>query len=238
MIKKSFNEEVSVAFNEYNHSYFYNDKKLQNATTFIGKFYKKFDVENVAPATAKSWGVDEKELRELWKSNGDLAGDFGTAVHKALEHYFKYRNIGKTIQDKKFLNENYAMPKHPLLKRIVKEFLDVDKSTGELVPEALLTDTKRLYCGTSDRIEIVDLDKKICRVGDYKINVDSEELDANLKASSPFETLPANKITKYQIQLSFYGNLLQAAGWTVEALDVYVLEGEWKHYQLEVLKVI
>lgn len=238
MIKKSFNEDVVVSFNEYNHSYFYNNIKLENATTFIGKFYKKFDTDNVAPATAKAWGVDEAELREMWNSNGELAGDFGTAVHKALEHYFKYRNIGKIIQDKKKFPENYALPKHPLLRRIVKEFIDIDKAIGEITPEALLTDVKNGYCGTSDRIEIIDLEKKICRVGDYKINVTSEELDSNLRAASPFETLPANKITKYQIQLSFYANLLQAAGWTVEALDIYVLEGEWKYYQKEVLKVI
>ncbi len=40
MLKKSFNEGVFVSFNEYNHSYFHNNVKLENATTFIGKFYK------------------------------------------------------------------------------------------------------------------------------------------------------------------------------------------------------
>lgn len=238
MIKKSFNEDVIVSFNEYTHSYYYNNTKLQNATTFIGKFYKKFDSENISAASAKAWNVDQKDVQDLWKSNAELAGGFGTAIHKALEHYDKFFTVGKAIQDKKKLPENYAMPKHPVLRSIIEGFIEINKTVGEVIPEILITDVQRGYCGTADRILILDREKKICRVQDYKVNVNSEEVKAELKAAAPFETLPANKITKYQLQLSFYANMLQAAGWVVEGLDVFVYEDGWKFYQLEVLKVI
>lgn len=238
MLKKSFNEDVSVAFNEYNHSYFYNDKKLDNATTFIGKFYKKFDSENISLVSARAWGVDQKDLQELWKSNAELSGGFGTAIHKALEHYDKFFTIGKAIQEKKSLPANYSMPKHPVLRSVIEGFIAINKTEGEVIPEAMITDVQRGYCGTADRILVLDWEKKICKVQDYKVNVNSEEVDSNLKASSPFDTLPANKITKYQLQMSFYANMLQASGWVVDGLDVFVYEDEWKMFSLEVLQVI
>ena len=82
------------------------------------------------------------------------------------------------------------------------------------------------------------MDKKICRIGDYKINVEATVVSSKDKALAPFNTLPANKITKYQIQMSIYANILQRSGWTVQGLDVYILEDGWQYYPLEVLKVI
>lgn len=238
MLKKSFNEDVVVSFDKYTHSYYYNNKKLENATTFIKKFYKEFDSENISLASAKAWGVDQDELQDLWKSNAVLAGEFGTAIHKALEHYDKFMSLGKTVQDKKKLPHNYALPKHPTLRSIIEGFIAIDKRGGEIVPEAMITCREKGYCGTADRILILDKENKICRIQDYKVNVNSEEIDSSLRPLSPFETLPANKITKYQLQMSFYANMLQEVGWTVEGLDVFVYEDGWKDYQLEVLKVI
>ncbi len=238
MLKKSFNEDIVISFDKYTHSYYYNNKKLENATTFLKKFYKEFDSENISAASAKAWGVDQDELQDLWKSNMVLSGEFGTAIHKALEHYDKFFRIGKTIQDKKSLPKNYSLPKHPLLLSVIEGFIALDKKEGEVIPEATITDVKKGYCGTADRILILDKEKKICRIQDYKVNVNSEAIDKSLKPLAPFETLPANKITKYQIQMSFYANMLEASGWTVEGLDVYVCDSEWKHYELEVLKVI
>ena len=93
-------------------------------------------------------------------------------------------------------------------------------------------------CGQADLIVVLDEKKKICRVQDYKININSEEISSNLKPLAPFDKLPANKITKYQLQLSVYANLLEKSGWKVEGLDVFVYEDKWKHFELSVLKVL
>lgn len=49
--------------------------------------------------------------------------------------------------------------------------------------------------------------------------------------------LPKTKLSKYQLQLSFYATLLALSGWTVEGLDVFVYENGWKHYELEILSL-
>lgn len=237
--KKSFNEEgVEIWFDEIFHTYHHEGKKLVSATQYIKKFYKEFDNENVSRASAKSWGVSQQDVKDLWLSNGELASLFGKAVHLSLEHYDRFKRVGKAIQDKKDMGNNYAMPKHPILKSIVEQFIAVDNAEGDVIPEALLSNTELGYCGHADRIVVKDWDKKICRIGDYKVNIGSEEVSSNAKALPPFNNLPANKITKYQLQMSFYANLLEKSGWTVEGLDVFILEDGWRHYELSVLKVI
>jgi len=239
---KSFNEEgVEVDFDPIAHTYTYNGVRLQGATTFIKQYYKEFDSKMIAEASAKAWGVDAGAVERLWNSNGDTAGEFGTLLHKLLEHYEENKELGETIFKNKLtskspIEENYAMPKHPILKQIIKGFLEVDGTTGKLYREVLITDVKRGYCGQADRL-IVTGDKTAI-IEDYKINVDSEKEDKNNKAKAPWDILPANKISKYQLQMSIYANMLQATGWNVTGLKVYVLEDKWLPFDLPVLNVI
>lgn len=174
----------------------------------------------------------------MWRSNGDLAGSFGTVVHSALEHYNKFRELGEQISLKRGVTENYCFPKHPLLKNLIKGFADITRAEGKIYSEVLISDVKKGICGTADIILVIDQENKICRIQDFKINVESEKVSSSSKALAPFNLLPANKITKYQLQLSVYANMLQASGWTVEGLDIFVYEDSWKHHELSVLTVI
>lgn len=239
VVKTSFNEEAQVEFEPISHQYFHKGNKLVSATEYIKRFYKEFDNENVSKASAKAWGVEQDVVKGLWESNGDLTSSFGTVIHNALEHYDKFKEAGATISKKKELAENYSMPKHPFLKSIIEGFLAINKTVGTVVPEALITDIVRGFCGHADRVLIIDEAKKVCRVQDYKVNINSEEVTPTLKINDDrFGHLPANKISKYQLQMSFYANMLQKSGWTVEGLDVFIFENEWKHYSLDVLNVI
>lgn len=238
VIKKSFNEDISISYDDFNHVYKYESKPLTSATSIIKKFYKEFNVNTVAMQCAKSWGVEKDVILSIWDSNRDLASSFGSMVHNALEHYHKFKAYGQIISETRGADSNYALPKHPLIRDIILSFEEINKEEGDIVPEALLTDINSGYCGHADIVLVKDWDKKVCRVQDYKINVDSEVESSNEKALAPFDTLPSNKITKYQLQLSVYANMLQKSGWTVEGLDVFVYEEKWKHFPLTVLKII
>jgi hypothetical protein len=187
---------------------------------------------------AKSWGIKEEEVMAIWDSNRDTASLFGTAIHQALEHYETHCGTGKTISDKRSEDDNYALPKHPLLKSIIKEFVEINKVKGDVVTEVLLSDVFNGVCGHADRIVVLDWDKKICRVGDYKINVDAEMVSSKDKVFGDFSYLPSNKVSKYQLQMSIYANMLQRSGWTVEALDIYIYESKWVYYELPVLSIL
>lgn len=237
---KSFNEEgVEILFDPIAHTYHYNSKQLISATEYIKKFYKPFDADTISSVLESKWGVPQKVIRDLWDSNGEITSLFGNVVHRALEFYEKFKDWGDIISSQQEEDENYCLPKHPVLRDIIKGFLELNKGeTGQVVTEVLLSDVKSGVCGTADRLVILDKEKKICKVKDYKVNIDSEKKDKSHKPSEPFNELPNNKITKYQLQMSLYANLLQRSGWVVEGLEVYVYEDIWKKFELPVLKVL
>lgn len=237
--KKSFNEDVEIEFEPVAHTYTHKGKPLTGATDYIKKFYKPFDSKTISAVLEKNWGVPEQNIRQLWDENGNLTSEFGSIVHASLEHYEKFKDIGEVISSKKGEKGNYCLPKHPVLRSIIEGFIEINKGeVGRVVTEALVSDVESGVCGHADRIVILDEEKKICRVKDYKVNVNSEEVDKSQKVLAPFDMLPSTKLSKYQLQMSIYANLLQKSGWTVVGLDVYVYESEWKHFELPILKVI
>lgn len=236
----SFNEEgVRIEFEPVNHIYTHEQKKLVSSTEYIKRFYKPFDVETISSVLESKWGVPQKVIKDLWEKNGEVTSEFGNLVDKALGYYENLKSFGEVISSKQEVEENYCLPKHPILRKIVRDFYYMVKDDGaKILTQVLLTNIKLGICGTADRIKIIDLDKKICRVQDYKVNIEAEKIDKAHKASEPFSELPANKITKYQLQMSIYANMLEASGWSVEGLDVFVYEEDWKHFELPVLKVV
>lgn len=232
---KSFNEDVEIDFDPLTHSYFYNGVKLVSVTEFTSKFYKEFNSKIIAKTCAKSWEVPQEDIESMWESNGEMASELGTLVHKSLEHYYKFIEMGDKISLKNG-KDNPAMPKHPLLKKIIEEFKVLSPNTGNIKTEVLLTNVSLGICGMEDKLLITGTKK--CRLSDYKVNIDSEKEDKNMKALEPFNELPSTKITKYQIQMSIYANLLQKSGWEVEGMDVFIYEDIWKKFELPILTVI
>lgn len=223
---KSFTEDIEVDFDPVAHKYYFKGNLLQGATTFLKKFVKEFDSQSIAKTCEKSWGIPAQEIEALWEGNKNLATDFGSVVHKALEHYFESRDAG--------FDDDKALPKHPILRNIITSFVEASAGDkGKIMSEVFVTDIKNERCGQIDRLLILDEKKKICRIQDYKVNVGSEEVSSKNKLAAPYDKLPANKLSKYQLQLNFYAQILENAGWTVQGLDVYVFEDGWKNYTLE-----
>lgn len=249
--KNSFSEpHVIVDFNDTKHIYNmrWNGgvRVLKGGTTFIKRFYEPFDSQRIARQCSKYWGVDAADIEEMWASNGSVAGMFGSCVHLALEHYINFKDIGNTITKTrqaagKDVDENYAMPKHPFLKKTIQSLnkltdkLDKKYGVEEVVAEALVTDSATGWGGLVDRLAILDKKKKIARVQDYKVNIGAEKEEAHSKPKYPFSHLPANKLTKYALQLSFYASILKKHGWTIKGLDVFIYEDKWVHRELDLI---
>jgi hypothetical protein len=182
----------------------------------------------------------------MWMSNGAVAAQFGSVVHLALEHYINFKAAGDKITKTrkasgKDVDGNYAMPKHPFLKKTIQALnkltdkLDKEYGVEEVVAEALITDSATGWGGLIDRLAIIDKKKKIARVQDYKVNIGAEKEEAHSKPKAPFSHLPANKLTKYRLQLSFYASILKKHGWTIEGLDVFIFESNCVHRELDLI---
>lgn len=249
--KHSFSEpDVIVDFNDTKHIYNMRwnggTRVLKGGTTFIKRFYEPFDSQRIARQCSKYWGVDASDIEEMWNSNGSVAGLLGTTIHLALEHYINFKDVGNIITKTrkasgKEVDENYAMPKHPFLKKTIQSLnrltdkLDKKYGVEEVVAEALVTDSATGWGGLVDRLAILDKSKKIARVQDYKVNIGAEKEEPHSKPKHPFSHLPANKLTKYALQLSFYASILKKHGWTIEGLDVFIFEDKWVHHELDLI---
>lgn len=231
---RSFNEaDVLLKFDPVSHRYTHKVTELISATSYIKKWIKEFDAEAVAGRYAESLGSKKSEILGMWDGGGNVAAQFGTAIHNALEHYEKYKEIGKTIQMKKDLPFNKALPSHPELRRIVEQFIS-KFGDQKVKTEVLVTNIEKGICGTIDRLLI--LGEKKCRIQDYKVNIGSELEDKD-KFLGQMAGLPPNKLSKYRLQLSVYARIMQLSGWEVEGIDAYVYENEWKHYPMETIKL-
>jgi len=231
---KSFNEEIVLKFDPKSHRYTYNGAELISATNYIKRWVKEFDKETISFHYAKKLGCKQSEVLDFWNGAGKVSADFGTSVHNALEHYEKFKKLGKIIQDKKELEFNKALPTHPALRKIVSEFID-KFGDHEVETEIVVTNVERGLCGMIDRLKVIDSEKKICRVEDYKINVGAEKKGD--KFLGQMAELPANKLSKYRLQMSFYARLLELSGWRVEGLTAYIYEDQWKKVDMEIIKL-
>ena len=125
-------------------------------------------------------------------------------------------------------------------KKIVEEFKEMYKSSGydlnKALAEVYVTYSPLNIGGEIDVLYVIDYEKKICRVQDHKIKDKVlDELSTRNALTKELEKKKASEIDIIRIQLSFYAFCLAKVGWTVEGGDVFGRNGEWKHYEVELI---
>ena len=242
-----------------------------SGSRFPAQFYAEFDEKQNLARMVDSYfpGVSEKEaekikeaLLEMWGTNGTASTSFGTAIHAALENYDKNHELGEKVRNyakkptKKdpegVKSPNKALNRNPILKKIVDDFQE--KFGGDYIRfnEEFIWDKGLKLCGSVDRIKVVDLKKRIIRIQDYKTDADIHEKKYQLTDSLFYDltqgkdaTMGKELLDYHWLQLSFYAFILQRAGWTVEGLDIYWLNGEkfakgenaWEEYSHDVIDI-
>jgi len=233
---KSWNEEEWLTFSEQDHRYVHEGKELVSCSNYIKKWMKPFEKDVVSGLCANKYGCTQEEVLGLWENGGKVSATFGTSIHNALEHYEKFKILGRVIQEQKDLPYNKALPSHPALREIVLEFTqNFTHMDDEVIPEALITNVELGLCGYADRVLITG--EKKCRVQDYKINIGADVVDKNVKFLGQMADLPKTKLSKYALQMSFYARLLELSGWEVEGLTAFVYDDKWKKFELERIKL-
>lgn len=186
------------------HTYTWNGETYLSGSQYAKRFERPFDAMKISDAMAKKWGVDAKEIRDMWELKRDISAGLGTAIHAALELYGKYNGLTDKIEKTTHLHD------HPVVKKVVEGFYSKHKEVAEY--EAMIVDHSKKRAGQVDRLVI--LGDKHCRVEDYKTNAE----------------LPADKLKVYWEQLNFYGGIMQADGWKVEPPVIHHWDGSWHTY--------
>ena len=187
-ILHSFNEPgVEIEFYPDTHTYIYKGKQLKSVTRFVSDMYAPFDAQLVAGRCERSYGMKAADIIAMWKTNGELSANFGSAVHAAIENYEKYGER--------------ALPKMPVLREIVKSFPFVKTKVHA---EVLITSVKRGMCGLCDRLLEMREGLLVC---DMKVNVEATVEKSSLK-NKLYPDMPNNKVTKATCQESMYAEML------------------------------
>lgn len=211
----------TIIYDDQHHAYYTTDgRKLLGASAYAKRYHKPFPKQDIIKRLTTTWDMPADDIDQMWKLNGEISNTYGTAVHAAMELWFRYHKDGKRISALKGDEYNYALPKNVYLRDIV---LDFTNTFGELhiLPEETLSCVRKGMAGRTDGIHI--LGDKTARILDFKTNNDMKE----------------DKLVGYQHQLSFYADMLSEAGWTVEGLDIYYHSGDkWERIPLEVLPVV
>lgn len=199
-------------------------KVLMGGSTYSRTKVKPFDSEVMLPACAKAWKVEEDVIADIWQMNKDSSNLFGTALHNALEAVHKHWEVGETIKAVKkpakvkgveIPNENYALPKQPVIRKAVLAY--IDKFGVEGLPEVLVTDVKN---GMAGSIDLLILGNKEAHIVDFKSAVMDDD-----------------KIKEYQHQLSWYARILINFGYKVTT-ELRMWDGDvWESKYLDVAEV-
>ncbi len=227
---KSFNEKATILFNVTDHIYTHKGVQFSSATSFVDEYIEDFDSARVSQLYSQKYGIDQDDILTIWDSNGQAAAGFGTAVHAVLEHYFTHKKLGAKMQKATGKDKNAAMPNHPFLQELIQT-LELIRQDGDTRQEVCISMIKNHICGLVDDLLILDVNKKTCRIRDYKITADI--LLGGKPLKKPFAYLGDNKLAKNFLQLSFYSYMMGMSGWTVEGIDIFNWNGSWNKYTLE-----
>ncbi len=233
-----------------------------SGSKFPEQFYAPFDEEQILEAMVKKYGVKKEDLLAMWAVNSDTSTNFGNSIHYAMENYDRNHVLGEKVRNyvKKptkanpegVLSANKALNRNPFLQKIVNDFHELFGGDYIRFNEEFIWDKGLKLCGSVDRIKVVDLKKRIIRIQDFKTDADVHETKYQL-TTSPFYALTQGEnpvmgkelLDYHWLQLSFYAFILQRAGWTVEGLDVYWVNGEklangenpWEEFSHDVIDI-
>lgn len=202
-VMDTFTDE-QVLYNDDEHAYLsLAHEDLISASNFAKGYFPEFDQGGISQRTALKAETDKQIVLDLWEGSRKIGSEFGTLGHYALERHFTYRH-----------NKAYKMPNHPVFQHILTTFPRINEE-NEVLPEVFISQVSRRMCGIIDAIVIIDKEKKICEIWDYKFSYDIRK-----------------SLEKYKVQINYYSLMLECAGWTVTR-KIYNYDSEWKEYSVE-----
>lgn len=182
---------------------------LLSGSQYKKSLEKPFPLELMVGKVSEKYKVPAQTVADMWKGNSLISTTFGTALHLAMEQWFKFRKTG--CEDKE-----YNLAKHPFLREAIMTFPLKDE---EVLPEVLISDV------VSGRVGRVDL---LTITGEKEGYIEDYKSDADIKKN----------LAGHFNQLSFYAHILLAKGWKIKGVRVWNYTDTWSEYKSDVLPLL
>lgn len=187
---------MPVVFDELNHKYTNPENGIDyiSATTLLGKYKPKFDLDKNAANVARREGLTVEEVKTYWKDLNRISTTRGTAIHSILENYIKTRERGEEE----------------------KELVDYIERELKLNSEFEANAEERLYndeyyiAGTAD---IILENNKFFKIWDLKTNKKfrfTNTFKEDVFLLDPVDHLVNCEYSNYALQLSLYAYMKEA----------------------------
>lgn len=193
-----------IKFDEPTHSYISDGQRYVSATSFLGRFFPKFEAHKIAGFVAKKEGTTREAILAKWEKTRDDACLFGTKMHLYAEM--------------KLLGEKTPKLIHANEKKAKKQ---IDQYLNEILKEYELVETEQiLFCpdlklaGTVDVVLKHKTKKNKYLVVDWKTNREIAKYSKyKKKAFSPIDCLDDCNYSKYLLQLNLYCSIMKREGY-------------------------
>ena len=183
-----------LEFNEAEHVYHYNGVKVSKSVSGkLKTFYDEFDAPMIAGFVAKKQGTTREAILEEWAAKGKIATDRGSSIHLFAELY----QYDKTLPP--------SCPEEQAIKRF---FDNTPKTIKYITAELRMVDKINLFAGTLDCLAYCTVTDTYYII-DWKTNKDLYKNYKGKKMTGKFSHLLDNSFNKYQLQLSYYQNMIE-----------------------------
>ena len=231
MILDSFKDLVFV---EEGHKYYLNGVEMPSVSGVTHLFKPEFDSETIAENYAKKNGQTKEYWLDQWKFKNLISTIRGSLVHSWAENY-AYVKMGHPelitpdCKSKYYAEKNWLIPTRPKEEAILKFYNDLSPNFWVVMPEtrifscigSLKGQLKQDYCGCFDLLmyylnpnDPFDHNNGLW-IFDWKNNgtlFSEYNREHNKMCLPPFDDLPDDSFSMYELQLSCYQMPLEALG--------------------------
>lgn len=177
--------------------------KLVSGSEYSRMHQKPFDKARIIPMVSKKHGVPEHVIDAMWTANSKISTTFGTALHLAMEQWFRHKGVGT--------EKEYHLPKHPFLRNAVLTFPLKDELG---VPEIMVSDVEKKMVGQIDNFILEAPGSSNGILVDYKSDADIEK-----------------NLEHHGLQLNFYRTILENKGYNVTSMQIWNFTDKWDMYE-------
>ena len=180
---------VEVDFDPEQHKYYDKNGEANylSGSTLSELVCKPFDSAMIAQKVAKD-GLTPQQVMKLWDMKNEVACDFGTSVHKAMEtfqRFHMYKSILGGVEK--------ILPNSDYLADVVRNFFTTERMKEQALPEVFVASDRLKLCGSIDRLVFLDKDSKTVIVQDFK----GLALDTSIPTKDGFKTMGTLKVGDY-----------------------------------------
>lgn len=199
-----------VLYNDEAHLYTDLDgNKLVSGSEYSKSHQKPFDKAMIIPKVSKKYGIQESTIDAMWTANSKISTTFGTALHLAMEQWFRHKGVGT--------EKEYHLPKHPFLRNAVLTF-PLKEELG--IPEIMVSDVEKKMVGQIDAFIVEAPGSANGIIVDYKSDADIEK-----------------NLEHHGLQLNFYRTILENKGYNVTSMQIWNFTDKWTMYEAKKLTI-